>query len=907
MPLSNMQTFGFSETELSGLFPYFIAVNNEGVVIGFGNNLPNVCGIKKGVRFAEFFVPKHKFDNIPLEFSSVIPINQPLTLQPIDAPAVQMLGKFHYLAQNEAYIFIGTPDYRMADGEAHPATPPIPGPAPVEPMVGREQSGTQRIFDDLEAGIRYFQQEEEILLASGGAEDKNRLAITLSGTDGTILWCNSGFQNMCGYSLDEVKGKRPREAMYGKRSVFIAKDYVDANVREGKPFYFENIGYTKQGTDFWFGVIVSPLFNPKREIIGRIHSIKDITTRKLKALQLEENDHILKMAIDAARAGIWTYDRSSREFTTSEICREMLGLDPDTPFSLKTLFRRAHPDDMSWFSNNVLPKITFQEPSFVFEHRIKVGGVYKYFNARAKCIQWNSRGEPVKLVGTLRDIDSDKNHLLELQKQRKFYYDILDRIPAEIVLWNRDYEYIFANKSAVADDSVRFTMIGKNDFDLCRIVGMAPKVAEDRQDAIKRVLTDKRQTHYIEAGAVGNEVRYNLRVFSPLTHHVNDIDLIIGYAVDITEQVRNEQYAKLQERRLQNIFDIAKDGLFFSDFDGTISTYNASFKKIMNVRAPGFSELRLFDLLPQTARALFKEKIQTLRNTGAMQNGIFSFRAPPADTQVDKFLDFSIAPAVRPEDNGFLCRISDVTEVVEKEKNLRQTINKEVELNNSKTKFIHIASHELRTPLTIIQSNAEMIGLLLERPDLTAKKDPMDLTRKIVKEVSVMTDILNQLMIIGKVESGKLDISKEWVEVNSYLNQMVHDSFSPYTDGRCLETHVLPEPTSWNFDPKLLRHALVNLITNAFKYSANRLPPQLTAQIVQNRLVLEVSDFGIGIPQNEIDSLFQSFYRASNVGGISGTGIGLIVVDYAVKKHGGNLEIATAQNEGSTFTITLPE
>ena len=901
-----MKTFGFSERELSELFPYFIALDNEGVIVAFGSNLPNVCGIRKGIPFAEFFVLKHKSDKIPLEFSSVIPINKPIVLQPTDAPTLQIVGRFHYLSQNDTYIFTGSPDYRTADADQdvkNPAVATFFNAASASPNYG----ASEHRFETIEAAIRHFQNEENLLLARGGGADKARLAITVSATDGRIRWCNSGFEEMCGYTLAEVRGKRPREAMYGKRSVFIAKDYVDANVQKGKPFYFENIGYTKQGADFWFGVIVSPIFDARNEIIGRIHSIKDITSRKLKEMAVEENDNILKMAIDAAKAGIWTYDKSSREFSTSEICREMLGLHPGTPFSIKSLFRRAHPDDIARFSSKVLPGITHREPSFVFEHRIKVDGAYKYFNARGKCIQWDSKGEPVKMVGTLRDIDSDKNHLLELQKQRKFYYDILDRIPAEIALWNRDFKYMFVNKSAVKDDMIRSLLIGKNDYDYCRIFGLDTKVADDRQIAINRVLTEKSRTHYIEANNVGGEVRYNLRVFSPLIHHVNDIDLIIGYGVDITEQVRNEQYAKLQERRLQNIFDIAKDGLFFSDFEGNITTYNASFKNIMNVRTPGFDEIRFFELLPPTAKVLFQEKIQTVKSTGTMQNGIFRYKVAHGESSMEKFIDFSIVPAVKPEDNGFLCRISDVTEIVNKEKNLRQTINKEVELNNSKTKFIHITSHELRTPLTIIQSNAEMIGLMLEQPGLVQKKTPVELTQKIVREVSVMTDILNQLTIIGKMESGKMDIAKEPVDVRAYLHQIVQEDFLPYTDGRSLEIECDEEVTYWVFDPKLLKHALINLITNAFKYSPDRPAPKLKAKKMRQGLVLEVVDFGIGIPADEVGSLFQSFYRASNVGGVSGTGIGLIVVDYAVKKHGGTIEIATIQHEGATFTITLPE
>ena len=135
---------------------------------------------------------------------------------------------------------------------------------------------------------------------------------------------------------------------------------------------------------------------------------------------------------------------------------------------------------------------------------------------------------------------------------------------------------------------------------------------------------------------------------------------------------------------------------------------------------------------------------------------------------------------------------------------------------------------------------------------------------------------------------------------------MIKNNFDPYLDGRNIILEMGDNITTWNLDPKLLKHTLINLIMNAFKYSYARPNPVLSVSANEKEIEFKVRDFGIGIHADEIGSLFKVFYRASNVGIISGTGVGLMIVDYAVKKHNGRVEISSKINEGSVFSIHIP-
>ncbi|NCX96697.1 MAG: ATP-binding protein, partial [Chitinophagia bacterium] len=124
-------------------------------------------------------------------------------------------------------------------------------------------------------------------------------------------------------------------------------------------------------------------------------------------------------------------------------------------------------------------------------------------------------------------------------------------------------------------------------------------------------------------------------------------------------------------------------------------------------------------------------------------------------------------------------------------------------------------------------------------------------------------------------------------------------------DGRVLNMICANKAAFGKFDKALIRHAIVNLLNNAFKYSPGKPSPEFSISSVDNTTILEIKDYGIGIPEAEMDKLYDSFFRASNVGAISGTGIGLMVVDYSIKLHKGSIKVDSTLHKGTTFTITL--
>ena len=893
-----MTELSFSESEFATLFPYFICINNAGIIESFGENLHNLCGIEANTRFADFFSWQPLNDKQPTVTRSLVPINEMISVRSVNVPNIVLNGKFEYMSKKDAFLFLGTPSYQVSNEHNQFQNQLINNNFKIK-IHDNKYNFSKLKIENLDSLINYIKQTESTI------SREDNFAITVSNPEGNIIWCNELFEKMSGQTIEEVAGKRPRDAIYGKRSIFISKNFVDLNVQKGEPFYFENIGYTKHGSEFWFGVVVYPIFNTHFQTIGRIHLLKDISELKNTELKNEENANLLNLALEAARAGVWSIDLLTREVAVSTEYKNLIGIDKNHILVFNEVFFGIYDEDYQYYLNTILPGLNPQDNTFTFQHRRDVKGKLKYYSQLGKCLQWDMNGKPVKIVGTLRDITDEKLHLLELENQKKFYYSILDRIPADIAIWTKDHRYYFVNKNAIKNEEIRKWIIGKNDYEYCLYRGKDVSLADARNKQFLRALQTKKQQSYIESTTLDNEIKHSLRVFAPLFDDKGEVELIIGYGADVTEQVINEQYAIMQEEKLKSILDIAKDGIFVSDYAGNVSMANSAFLEIMESNATENTGLNFLDLLDATTQDIIINNINTLQSTGEVQSGMFGLTN--LSTNAVKHIDYILIKDVKKDEGSFIGRLSDVTDIVMKEQNLQRTIAKEIQLNKYKTKFIHITSHELRTPLTIIHSNAEIIELLCENPELIKNKKPIDLVQRILKEVNVMTEILNQLMMIGKIESGNADIIKSVVNINEYVETVINSIFNPYSDGRYLKLEIQENIATWLFDPVLLKHALVNLLSNAFKYSRLQPPPILKISTDGNNLIFTVIDFGIGIPSEDRSSLFQSFYRASNVGVISGTGIGLLVVDYAVKKHGGTINLETEINKGTTFTITIPK
>ena len=250
--------------------------------------------------------------------------------------------------------------------------------------------------------------------------------------------------------------------------------------------------------------------------------------------------------------------------------------------------------------------------------------------------------------------------------------------------------------------------------------------------------------------------------------------------------------------------------------------------------------------------------------------------------------------------------VVDATARLEDEKAQLLTLQRQSELNSVKSRFISMASHEFRTPLATIHGSVELLQHYGER--LSADKKQVTL-QKIDAAVQRMTHMLENVLLIGRSDSGQLEFKPSPLAITPFCLGLVDELRSSMTSQFShiqLALELPPADQQFLLDDILIRNIVGNLLSNALKYSPQRGEVRFTVREFDNQLLFIVSDQGIGIPLADQPHMFESFHRASNVGAIAGTGLGLSIVKDAVSCHKGSIEVHSEVGRGSRFTVTLP-
>jgi PAS domain S-box-containing protein len=244
----------------------------------------------------------------------------------------------------------------------------------------------------------------------------------------------------------------------------------------------------------------------------------------------------------------------------------------------------------------------------------------------------------------------------------------------------------------------------------------------------------------------------------------------------------------------------------------------------------------------------------------------------------------------------------DATSRKQAEIELHRALQTEKELGELKSRFISMTSHEFRTPLAGILSAAE---LLEHYGHKWADDKKQHYLRQIQTSVKNMTDLLEEVLIIGQGEARQIEFHPAPLELDRFCRDLVEELQLSYP------THTIDFTSTVDgcrpaLDEQLLRRILVNLLSNAVKYSPNAGSIEFEVTTGGNDFVFRVIDRGLGIPPEARARLFGNFFRAGNVTGIPGTGLGLSIVKQAVDRHGGSIQYTSAINQGTTFVVTLP-
>jgi len=356
------------------------------------------------------------------------------------------------------------------------------------------------------------------------------------------------------------------------------------------------------------------------------------------------------------------------------------------------------------------------------------------------------------------------------------------------------------------------------------------------------------------------------------------------------------------KEHLETVFNSSTDAIAIVGRDGLIRETNPSFfdllgyqyshdlgQSIVALAAPGSVE----PLTEALSAVIGEAKPMQIELVAQNQDG----------TQFDA--ELVLSPIIGPDNQAeeIICNVRDITPRKQVEIALRQTAQKERELGELRSRFLSMASHDFRTPLTVILAAADLLELHSDQ--LTAELR-LKYLNNIHVGVSRMTELLDDILTFNQGEEGRLEFKPTLIDLQVLCREMVeyaqtadgkaHD-FVFSSKGHCSDAFV---------DERLLRQILVNLLSNAAKYSPKGTAVTFDLSCEPGQAVLVVKDHGIGIPEKDQTGLFEPFHRAANARSVRGTGLGLAIVKRALDLHGGTIHFESKVGIGTTFTVVIP-
>ena len=251
--------------------------------------------------------------------------------------------------------------------------------------------------------------------------------------------------------------------------------------------------------------------------------------------------------------------------------------------------------------------------------------------------------------------------------------------------------------------------------------------------------------------------------------------------------------------------------------------------------------------------------------------------------------------------------IRDISQRRKAELQISESLAKQLELADLKSRFVSMASHEFRTPLAAILSSSDLVRHYGERMEAQERVECFD---AIDRSVRRMKDMLEDILLIGKSDAGVSQFKPVSMPLQPLCESIVAEAQVGFAQ-RSAATHAIEFQSDdaqcvAELDERWFRHIFGNLLSNALKYSPEGGTVRFALTSRADAVELTVTDCGIGLPPEDIPRLFESFFRASNSGHIPGTGLGLSIVKRAVELHGGRISVESELGRGTTFRVVLP-
>ncbi|MGO3719885.1 MAG: PAS domain S-box protein [Mesonia hippocampi] len=678
--------------------------------------------------------------------------------------------------------------------------------------------------------------------------------------DMPIIYANDVFVKTTGYENAEIIGKNCRFLQGEDRDQNEIKVMARA-IQKGEKCQVALRNYRRDGSLFWNEVSLTPIYNDKKILTHFIGVQNDITARKVEELFKIGQSHIMDMIIK----------RKPLKNIGDKIIKTIQDAIPNCISSILLLDKE----------DGTLHKLAAPNLPQTFSKAIE--GITIGFNV-GSC----GTAAHIKKEVIVNDIENDP-----LWEQYKAFA-LADNLRA---CWS--FPIFSSNQEILGTFALYFNTLRKPltaEKEIVYSITRATSIAIEQYN-INLALENSRDELVVYSESLENKVAERTTELQDMVQKLVESNLTLEDQVKIITEAENK--ALTSQKLLATIFkNFPKGFVAVVDADFKIifiegeELTDLGFKHLVSTNAT----IDMVKTVPVDIREIVKNNIQkTLKGEHCSFEIHFQERTYLVNTT--PLLD---------EQNTItqvLVVHNNITQQKEVEEEIRNTLQKEKELNELKSRFIATASHEFRTPLSVILSSATLIE---KQNEAGNEKKREKYLGKIKANVRSLVTILNDFLSLSKLEEGKVMAKPEYMNLSTFSESAINDIKPNRKKGQKIKLVENNTVLEADLDPKLLKHILFNLLSNAIKYSPEDSEISLILSKTEDAIILEVSDKGIGIAEEDHKNMFQRFFRAKNATNIQGTGLGLNIVKQYTELMGGTISFKSKINEGTCFKIVLP-
>lgn len=604
---------------------------------------------------------------------------------------------------------------------------------------------------------------------------------------------------------------------------------------------------------------------------------------------------------------VWEVNEKAIYTYVSPKIRDLLGYEPEEVLG-KTPFDLMPAAEAERIANIFSAIVATKQPISGLENT--------NFHKNGHLVILETRGVPIfdaegnfrGYRGIDRDITERKQAEEALRTSENRLRAIIDAEPECVKLVAPDGTLLEINPAgrAMIEADHAEVVIGKSVYDL-----VAPEYRQAYQALNESVCQGNKGKLEVEfIGCKGKRIWMETHAV-PLRNEADGSLIQLAIARDVTERKQAEQALKESEEKFRNLVEYTNDWVWANNLDGIFTYINPQVREILGYEPDEMIGKTIYEFMSVDEANRFADVIRQFIDRGEPFTNLEQTLIHKEGRHV--ILESSGSPVCDRQGilQGYRGITRDITERKQAEIEIVKALEKEKELSELKSSFVSMTSHEFRTPMSTILSSSELLEHYHHK--FTEPKRLAHLHR-IQSAIHQMTQLLNDVLTIGKAEAKKLKCQPALLNLAEFCQKLTQEMQLSIGNSHSIIFSKEGEIRPSYMDEKLLRHIFSNLLSNAVKYSPEassvywqlKIESASAATPVGDRAIFQVQDRGIGIPEADQKRLFDSFFRGTNVGMIPGTGLGLAILKHCVDLHGGEISLSSKVGVGTTFTVILP-